>query len=247
MNALRAAIVLLCALPGMARAAAAVASTSFNSNSTTFCDVSFTFTAGNAAWYVVEYPSARTLNSVTSTLGNTFTILSTITDSTNGIKVSHAYITNLTGGSDTVSGNFDASASNTWCHVVHISGAQKVLPAGTDIAGQNQASPGTGTDGVSTGNATPTLSPGLLLAVTVPTSTANTSMAAGTGFTSVASGAFALNDSSTFWRTESLAITSATGAKAATFTQGANKRTIAVAIAVRDQYAGTKPMLLLGP
>jgi hypothetical protein len=104
-------------------------------------------------------------------------------------------------------------ANGNWVWAIEISGATSA--SYSTQAAQQQASPGTSADAVSSGNATPTAQPALLLAIATDDSTFASAPNAGTGFTSVGAGWDFGSGNTT--RLESKRLTS-TSAVPATFT-----------------------------
>lgn len=133
--------------------------------------------------------------------------LDTITGATQ--STAHWAFLGTLGGSTVVTITFSGTTTNKAIAVKEISGANALQVH----AAQSQTAPGTGTDAVSSGTATPTSQPALISALTNALTT--TPAAAGTGFTA-GTGGWSIS-SVTNSTTESERITS-TSAVAATFT-----------------------------
>jgi len=114
--------------------------------------------AGNLIAVYVTYDGTGTLNSVTDSLGNTYTIVQTLSDGTHVQKSATAYAKNIAGGANTVTATF---ASAICCRLIiahEITGADTAAPLdgglGVGFSGQLQAAPGNGANAVTSGNMT---------------------------------------------------------------------------------------------
>lgn len=108
-------------------------------------------TSSNLICGAVAYDSAVTLNSVTDSKGNTYSIVRTVTDALNLTKLSSFYAKNITGGaSHAVTANLSATSTYALIAVHEVSGADTSTPLDVET-GQVQVDP-TGTDGISSGS-----------------------------------------------------------------------------------------------
>lgn len=149
-------------------------------------------------------------------------------DATNG---QHLRIFRFKGSA---SGN--PTATVTWPVNIGYCGAAIMEISGGDgavalLVEQLQASPGTGTDGLTSTNRVPAYANGLLVGFTVLTGTTISSPAAGTGFTNVTNGW--ADGASNISRLEKKTISSTT-ADGATFTAGSNVHHITVGLFFAD-------------
>lgn len=181
-------------------------------------------------WFGVLFLSSGSIASIGSDRGATYQLIGSVTDSTAGWTVAQYAALGVPAGAERLIVNFTASVAASSVHAVSLSNGQLVLPTGSNFAGQNQASPGTGTGAVSSGNVTPSGQPGMLMGLAVPTGGGNTSCTAdtGAGFTSTQASNFAANNSTKYWAMENKRLTS-TSAVPATFTIGSDQRMITVA------------------
>lgn len=194
-------------------------------------------------WFGAVYPSSGSISSIGSDRGATYLLIQTVTDATGAWSVSQYAALGVPAGAERLIVNFSGSVAASSVHAASLSGGQLVLPSGSNYAGQNQASPGTGTGAVSSGNVTPSAQPGMLMGLAIPTGGGNTSCAAdtGAGFTSTQSGAYAANNSTKYWAMEHQRLTS-TSAIPATFTIGGNQRMVTVAAYFLELSSGTTPI-----
>lgn len=159
---------------------------------------------------------------LTDTLGNTYTPLKTVDDTTNGYRLALFYAKNITGGgANSVTATYGTPPSSNFYKGVfaaEYSGLDTSAPfTSGEVAGQEQNSVGTGTDAISSGN-TPALStqPCLVVGFTsIAHSTAGPS-SSGTGYTSRGS-FWQFGTGTNFATLEDKRVTS-TSAVAATFT-----------------------------
>ncbi len=157
--------------------------------SATGTTITATFTsnvvAGHLIAVYVTYDNGGgiTLNSVTDSLGNTYTIVQTLTDTVNVQKSSVAYAKNIAGGANTVTATFSAAICCRLIIVHEISGADTAAPLDGNF-GQLQAAPGTGVNAVTTGNMTTTANGDYIFGATSDSAQAtNQTISAGTGET----------------------------------------------------------------
>jgi hypothetical protein len=166
-------------------------------------------TSGNLIAVAVMYLGA-TLNSVTDSKGNTYTLVGSPTTGAGGNIVQLAYAKNITGGATiTVTANLSASSAQNEIVIHEISGADTSVPL-VSQNGQAQTAPGTGTDALSSGALTFSGSNNYVFGFTVNEGNSAT-LTQGTGFTLGNSGSLG---SSTFMSEY------ATQTQPATFTTG---------------------------
>ena len=141
---------------------------------------------------------------------------------------------NVASGTFTPTISWDGSSRiNRGIYAVPVSG---VKAASYQTGAINvQASPGTGTDGVTTGNMTPTEQPACVIGGVANGGSVNTP-AAGTGFTSIGT-AWQFGYGTDLFRAEHQRITS-TSALPLTMTAGANVRHFSVAVILSETGAG---------
>lgn len=152
---------------------------------------------------------------VTDTLGNSYgSILDNVVDTGVNQRVGQAVAQNSGGGANTVTVAFSVSTTFRGIWIREIGGVTTTPLDGHN--GQFQATPGTGTDGLSSGTATDANQPVLMSALSCGTSGA-TAPTAGTGFSSTTTGWAAIGGT----RTEHQRFTS-TATRAATLTAAAN-------------------------
>lgn len=178
----------------------------------------------------ILFTNGPTINSIVTDRGSTVSLIAQVSDSGPNWNVAHYASLGVAGsGAERWVVTYSANVA-TSIHLADITSGQLSLPSGSNIAGQYQSSPGTGTGAVSSGNVTPSSQPGLLIGYTAPNVGGNTSCAAdtGAGFNSTQASNFAADDSTKFWAMEHQRLTSVS-AKATTFTIGTNKGMITVA------------------
>jgi hypothetical protein len=213
--------------------------------SATTVPVTFTsnVVAGNliAVW-VTWGSSTATLNSVTDSLGNTYTIVQTVTNTTNSQRSAMAYAKNIAGGANTVTATFSASIDYRGIIVHEISGADQTAPLDGN-AGQWQTGPGLGTDAVSSGSFTTTKNGDYIFGASMNTGVACAGPAAGTGFTAreaPACGGHSIQPISED------RIQSAAGSIAATFTASSNNSHLTQAMAFAAAPAASAMDYIVG-
>ncbi len=166
---------------------------------------------------------------------NTYTLRHATYDSTTTANYCIFVAENVSAGSYTPSMSWGGSTrTNRAIYAVPVSG----LKAASYQTGaiNVQASPGTGTDGITTGNMTPTEQPAIVIGGVTNGGSINTP-AAGTGFTSIGT-AWQFGTGTDLFRAEHLRITS-TSALALTMTAGANVRHFSVAVILSELGSGT--------
>lgn len=188
--------------------------------------------AGDLIVVIFHTRSGATHSSVTDTAGNTYTQHETVTDVTTSDRKISMWSALPTGAQSNVTVTVTPSGGDDriGIQVIHYSGITAY--DASNVA--NQASPGTGTDGVTVSD-TATAQPALVVGVCFHAS-GTSNPAAGTGFTDRGVGSFC-NAAASGSRIEDKRIT-ATGSVAATFTADANNRHISF-IGVFTESAGT--------
>lgn len=178
----------------------------------------------------------------TNTYGS---VLDAQNDATHKQSLAHCVAQNCAAGTPTVTVNFSVSAVNRGLWIKNITGCATSSLDGH--SGNVQLSPGTGTDAVTSGNATNTNQPALISAFCTDTLNQNEVPAAGTGFTSEGAGwnnqygAGATNTAIA----ENKRITTTT-AVAATFTAPVNDP-YATVMAIFDEFGvGAPAPILMG-
>jgi hypothetical protein len=116
---------------------------------------------------------------------NSYTSIGVVNDATDSRGVQHWYANNVTGGTLTITvtqGGAGTQMAGMAAEIGTTSGydASATIPAN---GGAYQATPGTGTNAITTGNFTPSVQPGLMHAFVYTTGTPYTLLSVGTGFT----------------------------------------------------------------
>lgn len=203
---------------------------------------SISLTAGDYIHIVVTHGMSDTVGMAATPLTNTGTAitfsaaLDNIEDTNNHQRLVHYYAAITTTQSTVITAAFNGSASYRHIKVKRITGA-----SGYDThAAQRQDTPGTATDGVSSGN-TPALAaqPALISSVTTATAAARTT-ATGTAFTNNQSSAWQFGTGTNMSASESKRLT-ATTATAATYTAASNDAQLTVAAVFTE--SATAPTL----
>lgn len=119
----------------------------------------------------------------TNTYGS---VLDAQNDVTHAQSLAHCVAQNCAAGTPTVTVNFSVSAVNRGLWIKNITGCATASLDGH--SGNKQASPGTGTDAITSGTATNTKHPALISAFCTDSLNQNAVAAAGTGFTSEGAG-----------------------------------------------------------
>lgn len=141
---------------------------------------------------------------------------------------------NVASGTFTPTISWDGSSrTNRGIYAIPVSGVKAASYQTGAIA--TQASPGTGTDGITTGNMTPTEQPACVIGAVLNGGSISTP-SAGTGFTNIGT-AWAFGTGTNLFRAEHLRITS-TGAVALTGTAASNVRHFSVAVILSETGAG---------
>lgn len=176
--------------------------------------------AGNAihAAATCDTGSAQTISSFQDTSNSFGALLDNPNDSVNAQRLGHAVAVNIAGGADTVQANFSAATTFRGLWIKEIGGVGASPLDGHN--GQTQGSPGTGTDGVSSGTWATANAPHLMSGFAVNTTTAGAVFTHGTGYTDEGQ-AWPIYSATNQGNAESQRFTS-TGTRAVTFTASAN-------------------------
>lgn len=194
-------------------------------------------TAGNALFWIVAYSAASARTITMAGNSNTYVEVGNFRDTTTQIGIIWGYAENVNGGSTELTATFSAAVSSRSIAFAEYSGLRTdgtIYGTNEDAQG-NQATPGTGTDGVTTGNITPGEQPGVLIGFGFNVIAGNTPNA-GTSFTD-RGGVWTFGGANNFARLEDRRITS-TSAVAATLTATNNQRHLSAAIFLREVAAG---------
>lgn len=194
-------------------------------------------TAGNALFWIVAYSAASARTITMAGNSNTYTEVGNFRDTTTQIGIIWGYAENVNGGSTELTATFSAAVSSRSIMFAEYSGLRTDGTIyGTDEDAQgNQATPGTGTDGITTGNITPGEQPGVLIGFGFNVIAGNTPNS-GTSFTD-RGGVWTFGGANNFARLEDRRIT-ATSPVAATLTATNNQRHLSAAIFLREVAAG---------
>lgn len=180
-------------------------------------------TAGNAVvvFSLMSGGSRATRGSVADTASGVWAGVGTapVDDSTNAFAIDRFLSLNHPGGVNTVTFTPNGGSAGGGCVAVEISGLKTSSALdGTGNAVQLQVTPGTATDGVTSGSDTNASQPAIILGFSAHTGGSQTP-SVGTGFTNVGTWAGLFGD--TLGRVEYKRIT-ATGSQSATFTTTGN-------------------------
>jgi hypothetical protein len=175
--------------------------------------------------------SNSAVDEITDTQGNTYVYTQEVIDGTTNWKGEHWRAENIIGGANTVTVVWTFTAGDRSAVAKEI----RDVTVLDSFAAANPATPTTGTDALSSGNATVVQQPGIISGFAVST-ISSAQPTAGTGFANDG-GAQAFFGSTYGYRAESKRIT-ATGAQAATFTATANERHIVLMAVYRERQAG---------
>lgn len=222
--------------------------TATNDNAATGGNISCTFgsavTAGSTIVVFSSIGNNNKLLGCSDTVNGSYgTFKLNVNDTTDGEEVGVFIFPNSAAGTPTVTTTYTSNDIFRSLLAVEVGGAGVTSYGGVTGQVQNAA----GTDGVTTGNVTPTGQPALLVAVSMSTGTfPGAAPAAGTGFT----------DNGKFWlfgggagneytRLESKRITSVSGVPA-TFTQVSNVLHTQLVIVVLEATSGSPGALFFG-
>lgn len=192
-------------------------------------------TAGNTIVVFCCAEGASTLSSCADTVNGSYgSIRTNVNDTTNNECVGVFLFSNSAGGTPTVTVTLSGSEVFRGILAVEVAGA---LTSSSSYGGSGgQAQNAAGTDGVTTGNVTPSGQPAGLLAISMSTGSAppGTAPNLGTGFSNIGAGTFwTMGSAGAYIRAEHKRLTS-TGAVPATFTQTAAVLHAQVAIVVLE-------------
>lgn len=187
-------------------------------------------TAGSSIAVFGSCESAETMACADSVNGSYGAAVDDINDAGDGQRVTSFKFQNSAAGTPVVTITFSATTNFTGMFAVEVLGAAAASFDGHN--GQVQATPTTGTDAVTSGTATPTAQPGLIVALSSNTSGA-AAPAAGTGFTDHGSGWAQAGPA----RLESKRYT-ATSAIAGTFTAGSNSAHATLQMLFKEASSG---------
>src|SRR5262245_6885655 len=127
--------------------------------------------SGNAVCGAVTWDNtAVTLTSVTDNQSNTYNVETTIIDTTDNQKSAAFSRTNITNGPTTITANFSGSVGFHGIIADEFSGGSNSSTDerdGSAHGGQFQSSPGTGTDGITSGNFTTSVDGDLIYSVSL--------------------------------------------------------------------------------
>ncbi len=169
-------------------AAAHVQSKSLNAGSGSSGTIAVTFTsnvtAGNLICGMASWGSGTgSVSSVTDSLGNTYTVVDTVHNATDGVSAATFYAKNITGGACTVTVTFDTTYDFRTVAVHEASGLDTTAPLDVHT-GQAQTTPGTGANAVTSGAVTTTAAGDYIFGATTNTGGSDdTPVTAGTGYT----------------------------------------------------------------
>lgn len=188
-------------------------------------------TPGNTVWGIVTWDTAHSLSNV-KLGGVLMNIKDNITDSTAGQGTASFILGNVSGAPTSVVATFSGATSFTDMVIIEESGCA-ALSDPTDVhVGQNQGSPGTGSNAVTSGNVTTTVSNDIIVGMTCATS-ATTICTAGTGFTR------RTTDATEQGMTTENGVTQVSpGLVAATFTTATNTRFTTLILAIQPSGSG---------
>lgn len=176
--------------------------------------------SGNLYLGAVGYDSAQTLNSVTDDKGNTYNLKSTITETTDLIKITQFELGNIANGPKTITFHFSA-ATDSCAVVAEFSGGLAAADPNDGTTGQFQAAVASGANNVTSTAITTTVNGDLIVGASLDGAslTAPTAGTSPNAFTSIGTA----SDATTIFglRLEYFVQTTA-GSIAATFGIGVN-------------------------
>lgn len=199
-------------------------------------------TAGSGLLYVSFINNGRTISGVADTQGNTYTSLTTANVDDGSLQMRFWYALNIVGGAaaNTATATFDGAVATVGGALIEIGGI-KTSSALDGAVGQSQTNPGTSADAVTSGNASSSAQPAIVIGVSVRRD-GTTAPAKGTGFSNPTAGTAAAaafyNDYQ--FRIEWKRVTT-TGNQAATFTAGNAADDFMTSIIVFDEAASLSP------
>lgn len=200
-------------------------------------------TAGNALFWAVAYSAASARTITIAGNSNTYVEVGNFRDATTQIGLIWGYAENVNSGSTELTATFSAAVSSRSIMFAEYSGLRTDGTIyGTDEDAQgNQATPGTGTDAVTTGSITPGEQPAVLIGFAFNVQAGNTP-SAGSSF-SDRGGVWVFGGANNFARLEDRRLT-ATTAVAATFTATSNQRHLTAAVVLRETVSASEPIEL---
>lgn len=180
--------------------------------------------------------SSRTISSVTDSLGNTYTYAGDNPNSgDNNNQMWNYYAEGVSAGACTITVTFDANDDLRRIYAHEITGCATSGALGQH-AGQAQATPGTGTDAISSGSVTTTTNGEYIFGCTNANNTQTYTK--GTGFTS-------LREDNTVGATEDL-VQSSAGSIAATFTGSGGWKCQTVIMTFKEAASGSSATPAVG-
>lgn len=192
--------------------------------------------SGNAVVGIVSFGTG-TLNSVTDDKGNTYNRETTINDGVNSQNAASFSLGNITNAPTTVTANFSAGVGARSIAVAEYSGISAVADPRDGHGGQLQPSPGTGTNGLTSGsgNCVTTIDGDTIVGLTAD-SGGSAVISHGTSFSAIrvtdtTAGCAGLN-------IEDLTQGAHSATTVATFTQNANDAGLTWAIALKAAAGG---------
>jgi hypothetical protein len=242
----RGVLLLLCLLLTDARAAIRilqVASVDPTTSATTTALAFGSNTTAGSTIVAVGFENFSSITGFTDTLGNTFTLRQTAQSSSGpgNDKLAAFTAPNPAGGADTVTLTLGSSQIIRPVYLIEIGGAAaSSYDTGTN---NDQTSPGTGTNGVTSGNATNTSQPALIVAASLALFNTN-APAAGSGFTGQTAAWGNSSGSGSGLLVESQRITT-TSAIAATFTAAVNSEHMTLMLILNELVSGNQQLPLL--
>lgn len=212
---------------------------------TTF-SASITTTSGNLLALSIHFLAGNSANAIVGVGDgtNTYSLVDEYAAAVAGLNnhLRTYYAQNITGGALTLTVTLSSSSvSYAWINVDEVSGADTTAPLDQHVI-QNQDSPGTGADAVTSGAVTTTANGEYVYGATLMAS-ANPTITAGTGFTQTYTTSPSFNADGT---AERLIQTSA-GSIAATFTISADARAFTAIATFKAAAAGAGMPTLVGP
>ena len=214
-------------------------------NDSSSSTVAVTITAvgsGNAICGIVSCPSGATITSVMDDKGNTYNLETSVVDTFEGHRSTAFSLTNITNAPTVITGTISSNQSFKKIIVDEFSGGSTASSDerdGSAHGGQYQSSPGTGTDGITSGTFTTTNNGDLLWGGCIGAS--NTTLASnGTSFSTGSSQA-----TSYAGQTEYRVQTTAGSGTAATLTQAGNVGRMTFLIALKAPSAAAASLIFV--
>lgn len=144
--------------------------------------------AGNTLWCAVSTNDAAGASiTVSDSVNGSWTALDLADDTVGHQAIRHFYFPNAAAGTPTVTATFSLTSTLRTIWITEITGVKGAPLDGNN--GQVQASPGSGTDAISSGTATNANSPAFIISLSMDNRTVSpVAPAAGTGFTDLGAG-----------------------------------------------------------